>query len=124
MTTKFTDDHEWARQDGDLITIGITSFAQEQLGEVVFVELPDVDRELSKGEEAAVVESVKAAGEVKSPISGLVVEVNDELTDSPEKINDDPTGGGWIFKVKPANNDEFSSLMDDDAYHSLVESLA
>ena len=124
MTTKYTDDHEWAKQEGDLIIVGITGFAQEQLGEVVFVELPDIERELSKGEEAAVVESVKAAGEVKSPISGTVVAVNEDLSDEPEKVNDDPTGDGWIFKIKPANSEDFASLMDDEAYNSLVESLA
>ena len=124
MATRYTDDHEWAREEGDLIVVGITDYAQEQLGEVVFVEPPDVDRELTKGEDAAVVESVKAAGEIKSPVSGVVVEINESLSDEPEKINDDPDGDGWIYKIKPADGAEFASLMDDDAYNSLLESLA
>lgn len=123
MTTKYTDNHEWAREDTYLVVVGITHFAQEQLGEVVFVELPDIDRVVSQGEDTAVVESVKAAGEIKSPISGTVVEVNESLADAPEKVNDDPTGEGWIFKVKPSNSEELASLMDDDAYSTLIESL-
>ena len=124
MTTKYTNDHEWARSDNDVIVVGITNFAQEQLGEVVFVELPDVDKELSAGDEAAVVESVKAAGEVKAPIDGVVVEVNEDLVDSPEQVNDDPTGSGWFFKMKASNPDQLAALMDDDSYQSFVESLA
>ena len=124
MATKYTDDHEWAREEGGLVVVGITNYAQEQLGEVVFVEPPDVDRELTKGEDAAVVESVKAAGEVKSPLSGVVVEINESLADEPEKINDDPDGDGWIYKIKPSNDTDFASLMDDDAYNALLESLA
>ena len=123
MTTKYTDDHEWARQEGDLIVVGITDFAQGQLGEIVFVELPEVDGEVEKGEEAAVIESVKAAGEVKSPISGTVAAVNEELADAPEKINDEPTEGGWIFKLNPSDPGQLDDLMDDGAYQSLVESL-
>ena len=123
MTTKYTDDHEWAREEGELIVVGITDYAQEQLGEVVFVELPDVDRELGQGEDAAVVESVKAAGEVKSPVGGTVVEVNSALEDAPEKLNEDPAGEGWIYKVRPADSSEFESLMDEQAYQSLLETL-
>ena len=85
MTIKFTDDHEWVRQENDLVVVGITDFAQQQMGEVVYIELPDIDRELEQGEEAAVIESVKAAGELKSPVGGVVVEVNDTLTELPEK---------------------------------------
>lgn len=124
MTTKYTEDHEWARQEGDLVVIGITNYAQEQLGEVVFVELPDVDRELSKGEEAVVIESVKAAGEIKSPIGGTIVEINEALTDAPETINSDPAGDGWVYKIKPSDNAELDGLMDDAAYQALVESLS
>ena len=123
MTTKYTDDHEWAREEGELIVVGITDYAQEQLGEVVFVELPDVDRELGQGEDAAVVESVKAAGEVKSPVGGTVVEVNSALEDAPEKLNEDPAGEGWIYKVRPVDSSEFESLMDEQAYQSLLETL-
>ena len=124
MATKYTEYHEWAREEGDLVVVGITDYAQEQLGEVVYVEPPEVDRELTKGEDAAVVESVKAAGEVKSPLSGVVTEINESLTDEPEKINDDPDGDGWIYKIKPSNDTDFASLMDDDAYNALLESLA
>ena len=124
MTTKYTEDHEWARQEGDMLVVGITDYAQEQLGEVVFVELPDIDRSLDQSEEAAVIESVKAAGEIKSPVGGTVVEVNEELNDNPEKINEDPVGDGWVYKIKPADNSEFDSLMDDAAYNALIESLS
>ncbi len=124
MTTKYTEDHEWARLEGDILVVGITSYAQEQLGEVVFVELPDVDRELDQGEEAVVIESVKAAGEIKSPIGGTVTEVNESLTDSPEKINEDPSGDGWVYKIKPSDSSEFEGLMDDTAYQALVDSLS
>ena len=124
MTTRYTDDHEWARQEGDLVVIGITDYAQEQLGEIVFVEMPEVDSEVGQGDEAVVIESVKAAGEVKSPVGGIVVEVNEALNDSPETINEDPGGEGWIYKVRPADAAEFDSMMDDAAYKSLVESLS
>ncbi len=124
MSTRYTDDHEWAREEDDLIVVGITDYAQQQLGEVVFVELPDIDRVLEQGEEAAVIESVKAAGEVKSPVSGTVVAVNQALEDAPEKINEDPSGTGWIYKIKPADSVWLTDLMDEGAYQSLVESLA
>ncbi len=123
MTIKFTDDHEWARHENDRIVIGITDFAQRQLGDVVYVELPDIDRELERGEEAAVIESVKAAGELKSPVSGVVVEVNEILTEIPEKINDAPDGEGWVYKIRPSDLSELDRLMDLAAYQSLVESL-
>lgn len=123
MTIKFTDDHEWVRHENDLVVIGITDFAQQQLGDVVYVELPDIDRELEQGEEAAVIESVKAAGELKSPVSGVVVEVNEILAEIPEKINDDPDGEGWVYKMKPNDLSELDRLMDLTAYQSLVESL-
>ncbi len=123
MTIKFTDDHEWIRQENDLVVVGITDFAQQQLGEVVYIELPDIDREIEQGEEAAVIESVKAAGEIKSPVGGVVVEVNDTLTELPEKINEEPEGEGWIYKMKPNDPSELDGLMDMTAYQSLVESL-
>ncbi len=123
MTIKFTDDHEWVRQENDLVVVGITDFAQQQMGEVVYIELPDIDRELEQGEEAAVIESVKAAGELKSPVGGVVVEVNDTLTELPEKINEDPDGEGWVYKMKPNDPSELDGLMDQTAYQSLVESL-
>ncbi|NKB76347.1 MAG: glycine cleavage system protein GcvH [Gammaproteobacteria bacterium] len=124
MTTKYTEDHEWARQDGDLIVVGITDYAQNELGDIVFVELPEVEQELSLGTEAAVIESVKAAGEVKSPVSGVVAEINSALEDEPEKVNDSPEGDGWFYKVKPSGNTDFDQLMDAEAYADFLESLS
>ena len=124
MSMKYTDDHEWARQEGDLVVVGITDFAQQQLGEVVFVELPEIDREVDQGEETAVVESVKAAGEVKSPVAGTVVEVNEALADNPEKVNEAPTGEGWFYKLRPSDSSQLEALLDESGYQSLVESLA
>ena len=124
MSMKYTDEHEWARQEDDLVVVGITDFAQQQLGEVVFVELPDIDREVDQGEETAVVESVKAAGEVKSPVAGTVVEVNEALADNPEKVNEAPTGEGWFYKLRPSEPSQLEALLDESGYQSLVESLA
>ncbi len=124
MTTRYTPDHEWARQDGEVIVVGITDFAQSQLGEVVFVELPDVGREVAQGEEAAVVESVKAAGEVKAPVAGTVVEVNEGLADEPEKVNEDPAGEGWFYKIKPTDEAQLAELLDESGYQSMVAELA
>ena len=123
MSMRYTSDHEWALLDGDLVVVGITDYAQEQLGEVVFVELPDLGRDLTTGEESAVVESVKAAGEVKAPVSGEVVEVNESLEDAPEAINDDPVGDGWFYKILPSDPEEFDRLMDESAYQELLSSL-
>ena len=124
MSTKYTNDHEWARPEDGLIVVGITDFAQQQLGEVVFVELPDIDQTLQQGEEAAVVESVKAAGEVKAPVDGTVVEVNENLVDAPDKVNDDPQGEGWFYKMRPSDEGQLAALLDESGYQSLVESLA
>lgn len=121
---KYTEDHEWVLVgDGDVGTIGITDYAQDQLGEVVYVELPEVGQEVSQGADTAVIESVKAAGEVKSPVTGMVVEVNDALVDEPEKVNADPTGDGWFIKVKLSDPGELESLMDEDAYKEYVKGL-
>ena len=117
---RFTDDHEWARLEGDAVTVGITEFAQDQLGELVFVELPTIGRAVTQGDEAAVIESVKAAGEVKSPVSGTILEINESLVDTPEKVNDDPMGEGWIYKVAITDPTEWESLMDEAAYAALV----
>ena len=117
---RYTDDHEWARLEGDTVTVGITEFAQDQLGELVFVELPTVGAVVTQGDEAAVIESVKAAGEVKSPVGGTIMEINESLVDTPEKVNDDPTGEGWIYKVAIADQTEWESLMDEAAYATLV----
>lgn len=119
--TKFTGDHEWARKENGTAVIGITDYAQEQLGELVFVELPTVGDTVAKGEEAAVVESVKAAGEVKSPLSGTVTEVNTALADDPGTVNSDAAGAGWIYKMQLSAPQEFDSLLDAEAYQALVE---
>tara|TARA_Y100000815_G_scaffold74981_1_gene63722 strand:+ start:1022 stop:1399 length:378 start_codon:yes stop_codon:yes gene_type:complete len=117
---RYTDDHEWARLEGHTVTVGITAFAQDQLGELVFVELPTLGGAVTQGDEAAVVESVKAAGEVKSPVSGTIMEINESLADTPEKVNDDPMGEGWIYKVAITDPTEWESLMDEAAYAALV----
>ena len=117
---RYTDDHEWARLEGDTVTVGITAFAQDQLGELVFVELPTLGGTVTQGDEAAVVESVKAAGEVKSPVGGTIMEINESLVDTPEKVNDDPMGEGWIYKVAITDPTEWESLMDEAAYAALV----
>jgi len=119
--TRFTSDHEWARKENGTAVVGITDYAQEQLGELVFVELPAVGAAVTKGGEAAVVESVKAAGEVKSPLSGTVTEVNTALVDDPGTVNRDAAGAGWIYKMQPSAPQEFDSLLDADAYNALVE---
>jgi len=116
MTTKFSEDHEWITIDGDIGTVGITEFAQEQLGDVVFVETPDVGTTLDAGDEAGVVESVKAASEIYSPVSGEVTETNGDLEDNPGTVNADPTGDGWFFKIKLSDASELDGLMDADAY--------
>ena len=122
--TRFTEDHEWAELDGEIITVGITEYAQIQLGDIVYVELPEVGRTLDQGEETAVVESVKAAGDVTSPVTGEVVEVNDVLNDEPEIVNQDPENEGWFFKIKMMEPDQFSELKDKDSYKQLVNSLS
>ena len=116
MTTKFTQDHEYIRVDGATGVVGITNFAQDQLGDIVFVELPSVGQRLKKGDEAAVVESVKAASEIYSPASGTVTEVNIALTGEPGLINLSPDADGWIYKLKLDNTGELDSLMDEAAY--------
>jgi glycine cleavage system H protein len=121
---RFTREHEWIRIDGDVGTVGISDYAQQQLGDVVFVELPEVGREVQAGGEAAVVESVKAASEVYSPASGEVIEVNEGLQDEPAKVNADATGGGWFFKMKLADASELDALMDQAAYKDYLASLS
>jgi glycine cleavage system H protein len=119
----FTKDHEWLAVDGDVATLGITTYAQEQLGDVVFVELPDPGRKLTKGGEAAVVESVKAASEVFSPIDGEVVEANRVLTDNPGLVNLEPETAGWFCKLKPAAGTDYSDLMDEEGYRAFCATL-
>jgi len=118
---RYTEDHEWIDLDGEIGTVGITDFAQEQLGEVVFVEVPEVGKTLAKGDESAVVESVKAASELYAPCAGEVVEANTALADSPELVNSDPEGAAWFFKIKISDRSEFDALMDADAYKAHTE---
>lgn len=122
-TMKFTKDHEWIRAEGSSGVVGISDYAQAQLGDLVFVELPDVGKNLAKGDEAAVIESVKAAGEVYAPVSGEVSEVNDALGDDPTKVNTDALGDGWIFKMSIDDEGELGGLMDEAAYAKFVETL-
>src|SRR5687768_12645894 len=120
MTTKFTPDHEYIRVEGSTGIVGITPYAQEALGDIVFVELPAVGKILRKGDEAAVVESVKAASEIYAPVAGTVTEVNEELSGNPGLINSDPTATGWIYKIAINNPSELDDLLDDAAYADLT----
>jgi glycine cleavage system H protein len=121
--TKFTKDHEWIKLDGEVATVGITDYAQKQLGDVVFVELPEIGRNVVAGKEAAVVESVKAASEVYAPVAGDVVEVNEALADDPALVNRDPQGEGWFVKLRIENQSELDSLLDEAAYKEYCEGL-
>lgn len=120
---RFTEDHEWIFVEGDTGTVGISDYAQEQLGDVVFVDLPEEGSALDKGAQAATVESVKAASEIYAPVSGEVVAANAALADDPAKINSDPLGDGWFFKIKLADPGQLDALMDEAAYKSYVEDL-
>lgn len=124
MTVKYTQDHEWLRVDGDVATVGITAYAQEQLGDVVFVELPEIGKAIEAGADAAVVESVKAASEVYAPVAGEVVAVNEALADDPSLVNSAPESDGWFFKLKIADAGALDALMDEAAYQSHVEGLS
>ena len=123
MTKYYTEEHEWIVVAGNVATLGITDYAQAQLGDVVFVEVPTVGRKVKKGEETAVVESVKAASEVYSPITGTVVETNDPLADSPITVNEDPEGAGWFCRIEMSDPAELEVLMDEAAYKTFVEGL-
>lgn len=123
MSRYFTEDHEWIDVDGDIGTVGITSYAQEQLGDIVFVEVPEEGKELGKGDEAAVVESVKAASDIYSPVSGVVIEGNAKLGDEPATVNEDPEGDGWFFKLELSDASELEGLMDEGAYKKYVAGL-
>jgi len=120
MTTKFTPDHEYIRLEGATGIVGITPYAQEQLGDIVFVELPAIGKVLKKGDEAAVVESVKAASEIYAPVSGTVTEVNEALSGEPGLINSDPEGNGWIYKITINDEAELETLLDADGYAALT----
>jgi glycine cleavage system H protein len=120
---KYTKEHEWVLVEGDVATVGISDHAQEQLGDVVFVELPEAGAKFAQGEQAATVESVKAASEIYAPISGTVMEANGALADEPVLINSDALGKGWFFKMKIGKAAELGKLMDEEAYRKFVESL-
>jgi glycine cleavage system H protein len=117
---RYTRDHEWIRVENGVATVGITPFAQEKLGDLVFVELPSVGAKLDKGAVAATVESVKAASDVYAPVAGDITAVNDRLTEQPGLVNGEPTGNGWLFKMKPANPAEIDALLDESAYTALT----
>ncbi len=124
MTTRYTKDHEYIRVEGDAGIVGISDYAQSQLGDVVFVELPSVGKTLSKGDEAAVVESVKAASEVYAPVSGEVVEVNSDLEAAPGTVNEDPAGRGWFLKIRLTNPGELDGLLTEEQYQEFVKSIS
>ena len=117
---KFTRDHEWISIDNEFVTVGITPFAQEKLGDLVFVELPKLGAVLKAGGAAAVVESVKAASDVYAPVNGEVIEVNQQVVDDPTFVNSDPTGKGWLFKIKGSDRSQFDELLDETAYQKLI----
>ena len=123
MSLYFTKEHEWVRVEGDTATVGISNHAQEALGDIVFAEIPEAGRKVTKGQEAAVVESVKAASDVYAPVSGEVVEGNQAVADDPALINSDPEGEGWFFKLKLDNPGELDGLMDETAYRDWVKTL-
>ena len=120
MNRMFTSDHEWLTVDGDVATVGITDYAQSQLGDVVFIELPKVGRQVAKGDTAGVVESVKAASDVFSPLTGEVVEVNSEIVADPALVNKDPMQAGWFFKIRLADSTQLAELLDEAAYKTLI----
>ena len=121
MTVKYTREHEWIRIEGDTATVGVTFYAQEQLGDVVFVELPDADTSADQGTEVAVVESVKAASDIYAPVTGTIVESNTELSDRPELVNEDPENDGWFFKIKIADTSELEDLLDEADYQAFIQ---
>jgi len=120
---KYSEDHEWIKMDGEVGTVGITNYAQKALGDVVFVELPPVGDSLSKGDEVAVVESVKAASEIYAPVTGEIVDVNPTLEDAPETVNSSPLDDAWFFKIKLSDKSELDAMMSEDDYNAFVEGL-
>jgi glycine cleavage system H protein len=122
-TLRFTDQHEWVSVEGDTATVGITEYAQKQLGDVVFVELPEPGKSFAIGDQAAVVESVKAAAEVYAPITGEVIEINEDIAGKPELVNEDASGDGWFFKMSLVDRKELDSLMDESEYAKFVKDL-
>ena len=117
---KFTDEHEWLRTEGDIVVVGITEHASTQLGDVVFVELPEEGLTVSKDDEIVVIESVKAASDISAPLDGEIIEVNEALSDEPSKVNEDPMGEAWFFKIKPSNPSQVEEYMTEDEYNKLI----
>ena len=117
---KFTEDHEWLRVEGDLIVVGITDYAATQLGDVVFIELPEIEAMVAQGDEVVVIESVKAASDIAAPVDGEIVAVNDALVDTPALVNEDPTGAAWFFKIKVDDLSVLDQFMDEDEYNDLI----
>ncbi len=123
MAMKYSEDHEWVTVEGDVATVGITDYAQNQLGDIVYVETPEIGSVVTQGDDAGVVESVKAASDIVTPVSGEVVEVNEDLESAPGSVNTDPTGEGWMYKIKLSEPDEIDGLMDANEYKAHCESL-
>jgi glycine cleavage system H protein len=121
--TRFTKEHEWVRLDGDIVTVGITDYAQQQLGELVFIELPELERDVAGGEACAVVESVKAASDIYAPLAGRVAEINETIVEDPEIVNNDAEGEGWFFRLEIDDTAAFEELMDQEAYDEYLETL-
>lgn len=121
---RYSKDHEWVQDDGDTFVVGITDFAQSELGDVVYVELPEVGSSFEANDEVGSIESVKAVAEVYTPVAGEITEVNEALVDNPEKVNDDPHAAGWLFRIRPASREESSQLMTADAYKEFIHSEA
>lgn len=119
-TIKYSESHEWLRAEGDLVVVGVTAYAAEQLGDVVFVELPEVGAEVAKGDEIVVIESVKAASGIEAPFDGEIVEINEALPDNPALVNEDPTGDAWFFKIKLADKSALDGFMDEAAYQAMI----
>jgi glycine cleavage system H protein len=120
-TLYYTEEHEWLAVEGNIATIGITDFAQQQLGDIVFVDLPEPGKEIEQDDEVVVIESVKAAGEINSPVAGTVVAINEALADAPETVNEDPMGDGWFLKLRISNDTDLGKLLDEAGYKALVE---
>lgn len=118
---KYTEDHEWLRVEGDVIVVGVTAHAAEQMGDVVFVELPEAETQVTKGEDVVVIESVKAASDIVAPLDGEIVEVNGALADNPGLVNEDPMGAAWFFKIKVENAAQVDAYMDENAYNEMID---
>jgi glycine cleavage system H protein len=120
---RYTQEHEWLLEDDGQVTVGITDFAQAQLGDLVYIQLPEIAKAIAKGQEAAIIESVKAASEIKMPVTGVIIEVNTILNDEPGKVNEDPMGAGWFFKLKMNDPGELDGFMDESAYAAFIKDM-